>query len=127
MKEIKIDEEHINVVSNSYANYIQELIMRLEQMTNKEADIFDRYMSFIRLSRFIPFINAYNECQNNLIISGFDLNHSLLNTEKAKKAGWDRQELEKNSFFVNSEETKENTADVTSEFLKAFREKAGNH
>lgn len=100
MKGIVIDESHIESLCNVTTSLINHLNNKLIDLSNKDEDIFIRYMAFWRLHTLIGVFKGVNNLTNDLMCAGNDLHHSYFENTKAKENNWDTMDLEVNPFFV---------------------------
>lgn len=104
MSELKIDEKNLSVLIEKTKSTIEAMVEEIETVSDKKADLFERYFSMHRLGAMI--IGASNALTLSMqgFRFGFDLQHPFFQTEKAKEYGWDSVKLEQNPFFVQEEE-----------------------
>lgn len=104
--ELKIDEKYLNKMSKqamSLSNFIKE---HAEELINSKADVFDRYMSLNRLQAILESVNSALKIAKNCFVTGHNLGHPMLQTEKAIEYGWTKIKLEHDDFFTTEEHEK---------------------
>lgn len=104
MTEVMIDEYELTALSDAVLTLSKRLNEEAMKITNKDEDIFNRYMSYSRMRAFIDFSEVIFKTTKHLLICGHDINHPLINTEEAKKKGWGKSNIENNPFFTTKDQ-----------------------
>jgi hypothetical protein len=99
MKELKIDEEHLDEIANEIYSLISYLKEDVNSIKNKDADIFERYMAYCKLLGVISHINMGCNLHKTSMYLGHCIAYETFQTEEAKRCGWALDNLEKNPFF----------------------------
>ncbi len=104
-----IDEKYIANEAASYMRRIEAMIEVIKEMADKKQDIFDRYMSFHQMKMTFAVIDRMIPIYQRGMCVGHNLLHSVLQTNEAKKCGWETIRIERDDFFCgkDGEESKQ--------------------
>lgn len=126
MTDLKIDEEHIGFLIRDVEKSVGVLIRDLHCLKDKGADVFDRYLSFARLSPFGELFSTYLKIVKNSFILGENLENEFFHSKEWEKFGWNKSSIEKNPFFVQEDkgpEVSDESMDKFAELLKKIFDK----
>lgn len=104
MDGFKVDEEYLASIKSKAEEFIGFVRHCMQDMSNKEIDIFSRYMAFSRLKTIIISNSFFLDVFKDVFVSGHDICHPFFNTDEFKKAGWDKFKLERMDFFCKENE-----------------------
>ncbi len=107
MSEFKINEKHLEEISNKTREIIEFFNKESSILSNKDEDIFIRYIAYLRLKNVI--FNMVSSIQNfkEMVFSGHLLHHPFFHTEKYKENGWDEIDLGLTKFLCSEKEDKD--------------------
>ncbi len=121
MKQLEIDEEFIEETIDATIKVVEYLNGEIKELRDKNNDIFDRYITFCRLTCVLNGLKHLHYQFRNSFRTGFDLNDTVFNTNKCKEAGWKDNDVSGNPFF-KQEETKDNDLSELEKRLSAAME-----
>lgn len=117
MSELKIDNKHLASLADVTKKFIDVLEQDNKAMLDEKEDLFKRYMAYIRLSSLNKMLVPTIQMTRNLLVLGHSLSNEKFHTAAAIEAEWDKVHLEKNPFFVQSEEENDDQG-IPDEFKK---------
>jgi hypothetical protein len=100
-KQILPDEKHIQRVVDNMDEFIKALQHTKSILENKEADMFSRFMSYIKFDALMDAVRITNDVLKFSVLSGHALAHPELHTAEAKEKGWNQMTPWKHPFFIN--------------------------
>lgn len=107
MSELKIDEKHISKLCRDITLMMRDIVQDIEVLENKDKDVFNRYMSLVRLGAICMGAQQSLSMSRHLFTMGFDVQHEFFQTKSAKENGWYKVRIEDNPFFTQEDEDSE--------------------
>jgi len=104
MSELKIDEKHISKLCRDITLMMRDIVQDIEILENKEKDVFNRYMSLVRLGAIWMGAQQSLNMSRHLFTMGFDVQHEFFQTKSAKENGWDKVNIQDNPFFTQEDD-----------------------
>ncbi len=99
MTKLVPNEAMINACADEIKSIIIVLTKEVSLLRDTQQDVFLRYTAFNFMSAIIHSFDSTNEMIGLVFNSGHLMNHPLLQTEEAKKEGWDNLDLKNHVFF----------------------------
>ena len=107
MSELKVDEGYLNDLQDNLREVIKALIIDCEDLTDGKKDIFERYMAMNRTISFLAAYKITTAISKTSLKLGFDMTQPELQTKSAIENGWGERDIERNVFFIQTEESTE--------------------
>lgn len=104
--EVKIDERYLKRIAKEAHEFCEWVIDNARKIVDKDLDIFERYMALNRINAMMEGSSSALKIAKNGFVTGHNLNHPMLQTEKAKECDWDEHKLEHDDFFTTDEQEK---------------------
>lgn len=99
--QLKVDEEELQACASALQDLIDGLTEDVNRLINKEADLFMRYLSYIRFKSIDELLDATLTKDFGLLKMGMCLSDPVFHTPKFFENRWHHLSLKNNSFFEN--------------------------
>lgn len=106
MSKVKVDESYLKNKAKTLMEFSEFIAYTAKIITDVNADIFERYMAFHRINGIMSAANNALKITKDSITAGHNLNHIMLQTERAKECDWDVHKLEEDDFFITDDQIK---------------------
>ncbi len=104
MSEFKIDEEHIELLSDKMKRALSNISQDVDLLADKNEDIFTRYILMDKLQAVFLGISFISNMHHDAFASGYNSHHELIkNSEKAIENEWGIPDLGGDDFFTTEE------------------------
>lgn len=124
MTDLKIDEEFLKGLADSARGFINAVEGQINIMTDKKDDVFKRFMAFNKIKDLLETLAFISKLQKENLAAGLYAGHEFFQTEVAKENGWDRNNIEKNDFFIQPKK-EQNTMSGIVDVSELLRRLAG--
>ncbi|HHT9109569.1 MAG TPA: hypothetical protein ACFYDZ_00250 [Candidatus Brocadiaceae bacterium] len=123
MSELKIDEDYLLEFAEGISLFIKRVLVDKNVICDKNADIFLRYMAFVRVYGYLEAHTTITQALQDAFCFGRSSCHEVFKTKMYGDLGWDNDKsIHDNPFFIQEEVCPEalKEADKLSEELKNF-------
>ena len=100
-----VDERFLNHLADTLQTIRKNIKNDIDDLRNKEGDIFARYMAYCRAKATIRSFEFLADMGAFLLKDGHTLNHEYFKTQEYIEAGWNDDHLAKNDFFERTRES----------------------
>ncbi len=116
------DNNHLERLASAVEALQDCITIDILLLRNKNADLFERYMAYTRSYFFIRLCEFSGESMKMNLASGHQIHHPALQTEMAKKNGWDTV-AKGHPFFIDDDSDEGKEKDSVPSWLKeAFKD-----
>src|SRR5271170_915177 len=104
MSELIPDTKHFKILIRAVETLIQGLRKDLDNLKNDDADMFTRYLSYIRIKSLANIASICMKNNQEMVLAGHCIHDERLQTSEAIKNGWDETRIKDNPFFVQDDD-----------------------